>query len=212
MERELSQRPTTSDYEEQLRINQDLRNQILAKQSKLITHSGVETINDEICVDKEKPSVATTDSADSAIQRLSTNSISDDDTDIESIASNVTSDQSWTTQILATNDTDDGRSISETAITDDNLNTDDVNEDDVLDSFNRIIEEESKLVNNTNILHVEELVEFKERCIRLTDENVVLRKEINALRVSGNKNFNIFVYAAPVALLLVYYLLSKIFS
>lgn len=175
-------------------------------------------------------------------QRSSTNnatSIHDDDTDVDtSIVSTATSECSFDTQIAANandiadlNDDDEDEEESNGGITvaddddigskddddnddndDDDGDDDDCDEKDVLESFDRIIEEENKIINGTDIMREEELVEFKERCIKLTDENISLRKEIDSLRVSGNKNMSAIIYTASLAILLIYYLLSMIFS
>lgn len=148
----------------------------------------------------------------------------DDDTDVDtSIVSTVISDCSFVTQIAANandianlNDDEEDESNGGQTVADDDIDDDDVDDDcdekDVLESFDRIIEEENKIINGTDIMREEELVEFKERCIKLTDENISLRKEIGSLRVSGNKNITAIIYTASLAILLIYYLLTMIFS
>lgn len=84
-------------------------------------------------------------------------------------------------------------------------------EKEALESFDRIIEEECKLINETDILREEELVELKERCIKLTDDNISLRKEVEHLRLNSNKQITLLMYTAPLAVL-IGYLFSLIFS
>ncbi|XP_055314376.1 sarcolemmal membrane-associated protein [Sitodiplosis mosellana] len=97
------------------------------------------------------------------------------------------------------------------AVLDNNLDDDYVDEKEALESFDRIIEEESKLINETDILKEEELVELKERCVKLTDDNVSLRREIETLRLSTNKQFTLLVYTASLAAF-IGYLFSIFFS
>lgn len=97
------------------------------------------------------------------------------------------------------------------ATTDNNLDDDYVDEKEALESFDRIIEEESKLINETDILHEEELVELKERCVKLTDDNIALRHEIETLRLSTNKQFQLLVYTASLAAF-IGYIFSIFFS
>lgn len=94
---------------------------------------------------------------------------------------------------------------------DNNLDDDYVDEKEALESFDRIIEEESKLINETDILKEEELVQLKERCIKLTDDNVSLRRELETLRLSTNKQFTLLVYTASLAAF-IGYLFSIFFS
>lgn len=94
---------------------------------------------------------------------------------------------------------------------DNNLDDDYVDEKEALESFDRIIEEESKLINETDILHEEELVELKERCVKLTDDNIALRHEIENLRLSTNKQFQMLVYTASLAAF-IGYIFSIFFS
>lgn len=210
-----------------MKLNQELRDEILATKSKSTDalNSGIEKIDsDSKTIDDDDRansiSVRSLISMPTLTQQSSTNQVlNDDDTDIDtSTISNVTSDNSLTAQISANNvsdNTDDEQSNVGTIVTDEDdedLTVDDYDENDVLESFDRIIEEECKLINDTDILREEELVEFKERCIKLNDENVALRKEIDSLRVSGNKNITAIIYTAPVAILLIYYLFSIIFS
>lgn len=84
-------------------------------------------------------------------------------------------------------------------------------EKEALESFDRVIEEECKLINETDILREEELVELKERCIKLTDDNISLRKEVEHLRLNSNKQITLLMYTAPLAVL-IGYLFSLIFS
>lgn len=95
--------------------------------------------------------------------------------------------------------------------TDNSLDDDYVDEKEALESFDRIIEEESKLINETDILHEEELVELKERCVKLTDDNIALRHEIESLRLSTNKQFQMLVYTASLAAF-IGYIFSIFFS
>lgn len=88
---------------------------------------------------------------------------------------------------------------------------DDFDEQEALASFDRIIEEESKLINETDILREEELVELKEKCVRLTDVNIALRHEVDNLRLSNNKQFTMLMYTAAVAAF-IGYLFSILFS
>lgn len=94
---------------------------------------------------------------------------------------------------------------------DNNLDDDYVDEKEALESFDRIIEEESKLINETDILKEEELVELKERCVKLTDDNISLRREVETLRLSTNKQFTLLVYTASLAAF-IGYLFSIFFS
>lgn len=98
-----------------------------------------------------------------------------------------------------------------TTTDDNNLDDDYVDEKEALESFDRIIEEESKLINDTDILHEEELVELKERCVKLTDDNIALRHEIENLRLSTNKQFQVLVYTASLAAF-IGYIFSIFFS
>lgn len=98
-----------------------------------------------------------------------------------------------------------------TTTTDSNLDDDYVDEKEALESFDRIIEEESKLINETDIMHEEELVELKERCVKLTDDNIALRHEIEKLRLSTNKQFQLLVYTASLAAF-IGYIFSIFFS
>lgn len=100
---------------------------------------------------------------------------------------------------------------SASAVIDNNLDDDYVDEKEALESFDRIIEEESKLINETDILKEEELVQLKERCIKLTDDNVLLRRELETLRLSTNKQFTLLVYTASLAAF-IGYLFSIFFS
>lgn len=86
-----------------------------------------------------------------------------------------------------------------------------IDEKEALESFDRILEEESKLIKETDILHEEELVELKEKCIRLTDDNIALRHEVANLRLSSNKQFTVLMYTAAVAVF-IGYLFSIFFS
>lgn len=86
-----------------------------------------------------------------------------------------------------------------------------IDEKEALESFDRIIEEECKLINETDILREEELVELKEKCIRLTDDNIALRHEVANLRLSSNKQFTVLMYTAAVAVF-IGYLFSILFS
>lgn len=95
--------------------------------------------------------------------------------------------------------------------TDINSAYDYADEKEALESFDRIIEEECKLINETDILREEELVELKERCIKLTDDNLSLRKEVEHLRLNSNKQITLLMYTAPLAVL-IGYLFSLIFS
>lgn len=94
---------------------------------------------------------------------------------------------------------------------DNNLDDDYIDEREALESFDRIIEEESKLINESDILYEDELVELKERCVKLTDDNVALRRELENLRVSSNKHFTLLVYTASLAAF-IGYLFSIFFS
>lgn len=94
---------------------------------------------------------------------------------------------------------------------DSNLDDDYIDEKEALDSFDRIIEEESKLINETDILKEEELIELKERCVKLTDDNIALRREIETLRLTTNKHFTLLVYTASLAAF-IGYLFSAFFS
>lgn len=193
-----------------------------------ITHHQLVTCNNE----SNSKEVSRASVQQQKQQRSSTNSlmsINDDDTDVDtSIVSSAPSDCSYDTQIPANandiaalngidGDDDDDLSIGGNTIAiDDNDdadedNDDDCDEKDVLESFDRIIEEEKKIINDTDIMREEELVEFKERCVKLTDENIILRKEVESLRLNSNKNMNAIIYIAPLAFLLIYYLLSMIF-
>lgn len=97
------------------------------------------------------------------------------------------------------------------SVADSNLDDDYVDEKEALESFDRIIEEESKLINETDILKEEELVELKERCVKLTDDNVALRREVETLRLSTNKQFTVLMYTASLAAF-IGYLFSIFFS
>lgn len=97
------------------------------------------------------------------------------------------------------------------SVVDNNLDDDYVDEKEALESFDRIIEEESKLINETDILKEEELVELKERCLKLTDDNISLRREVETLRLSTNKQFTLLVYTASLAAF-IGYLFSIFFS
>lgn len=92
-----------------------------------------------------------------------------------------------------------------------NLDDDYIDEKEALESFDRIIEEESKLINETDILHEEELVELKERCVKLTDDNISLRRDIETLRLSTNKQFTVLIYTASLAAF-IGYIFSIFFS
>lgn len=92
-----------------------------------------------------------------------------------------------------------------------NLDDDYIDEKEALESFDRIIEEESKLINETDILHEEELVELKERCVKLTDDNISLRRDIETLRLSTNKQFTVLIYTALLAAF-IGYIFSIFFS
>lgn len=92
-----------------------------------------------------------------------------------------------------------------------NLDDDYLDEKEALESFDRIIEEESKLINETDILHEEELVELKERCVKLTDDNISLRRDIETLRLSTNKQFTVLIYTASLAAF-IGYIFSIFFS
>lgn len=72
-------------------------------------------------------------------------------------------------------------------------------EKEALESFDRIIEEESKLLNDTDILREEELIELKQRCIKLTDDNVALQREVEGHRLNSNKQFTLLMYTAMFA-------------
>lgn len=207
-----------------MKLNQELRDEILATKSKSTDDVLNEKIdNDSKIIDDDDRAISINArsliSIPTLTQQSSTNQLLNDDIDIDSSTiSNVTSDNSLTTQISANNandNTDDEQSNVGTIVTDEDdedLTVDDYDEDELLESFDRLINEECKLINDTDILREEELVEFKERCIKLNDENVALRKEIDSLRVSGNKNISAIIYTAPVAILLIYYLFSIIFS
>lgn len=88
---------------------------------------------------------------------------------------------------------------------------DDLDEKEALESFDRIIEEECKLINETDILREEELVELKEKCVRLTDDSIALRHELDNLRLSSNKQFTMLMYTAAIAAF-IGYLFSILFS
>lgn len=92
-----------------------------------------------------------------------------------------------------------------------NFDDDYIDEKEALESFDRIIEEESKLIIETDILKEEKLIELKERCVKLTDENIALRREIETLRLSTNKHFTLLVYTASLAAF-IGYLFSTFFS
>lgn len=84
-------------------------------------------------------------------------------------------------------------------------------EKEALDTFDRIIEEECKLITETDILREEELIELKERCVKLTDDNIGLRHEIESLRLNSNKQFTLLMYTAVIAAF-IGYLFSIFFS
>lgn len=105
-----------------------------------------------------------------------------------------------------------GAAIATATVADDKpLDDDYVDEKEALDQFDRIIEEESKLINETDIMHEEELVELKERCVKLTDDNIALRHEIENLRLTTNKQFQVLVYTASLAAF-IGYIFSIFFS
>lgn len=97
------------------------------------------------------------------------------------------------------------------SVADINLEDNYVDEKEVLESFDRIVEEERKLINETDILKEEELVELKELCVKLTDANIALRREIDTLRLSTDKQFTVLLYTASLAAF-IGYLFSIFFS
>lgn len=97
------------------------------------------------------------------------------------------------------------------AINETNVDDEYFDEKEALESFDRIIEEESKLINETDILREEELIELKERCIKLNDDNIALRREVDNLRLTSNKQFQLLLYTASLAAF-IGYLLSFFFS
>lgn len=101
--------------------------------------------------------------------------------------------------------------LSHNTTTDKNTDYDYDEEKAALESFDRIIEDECKLINETDILREEELVELKERCVKLTDDNITLRKEVESLRLNSSKQLAMLMYTAPLAVI-IGYLFSLIFS
>lgn len=172
----------------------------LAKEQQLSEPSGVERIDDNW-------SNAVIEVSKSSSTKLPIDDDNGKEVDVSTV-SIVPNDVSIATQVAI-----DNRSNSAGPANDhEDAETDDFDEKDLLESFDRIIEEECKLINDSDILREEELVGFKERCIKLTDENISLRKEIDCLRNSGNKHLTTIIYTAPLAILLLYYMFSMIFS
>lgn len=172
----------------------------LAEEQQLSEPSGVERIDDNW-------SNAVIEVSKSSSTKLPIDDDNGKEVDVSTV-SIVPNDVSIATQVAI-----DNRSNSAGPADDhEDAETDDFDEKDLLESFDRIIEEECKLINDSDILREEELVGFKERCIKLTDENILLRKEIDSLRNSGNKHLTTIIYTAPLAILLLYYMFSMIFS
>lgn len=117
----------------------------------------------------------------------------------------------WTISVAKETHLDANDNNELAAALDDNSDSDYVDEKEALESFDRIIEEESKLINETDIMHEEELVELKERCVKLTEDNISLRHEIDNLRLSTNKQFSVLLYTASFAAF-IGYIFSMFFS
>ncbi|XP_031640152.1 sarcolemmal membrane-associated protein [Contarinia nasturtii] len=162
-------------------------------------------------------------STNSIITQINNGSIACDDFSEQSISDSVNDDLFETQTVNGQNEDNNqeleremmGHRIQQLedapSVIDSNLDDDYVDEKEALESFDRIIEEESKLINETDILKEEELVELKERCVKLTDDNVALRREVETLRLSTNKQFTVLMYTASLAAF-IGYLFSIFFS